>query len=142
MAVLQQMPNTEANGLISIATDQPVATVIQQIKQLLNEQDVAVFALVDHGAAAQKAGLALRDTQVILFGNPAVGTLLMQDFRPIALELPLKLLVYSEEDTTYIQYRLLSSQANVYGFEPDAPIIQKLDVFITKLAESAAKLIP
>jgi len=61
----------------------------------------------------------------------------MQDFRPIALELPLKLLVYSEGYVTYLQYRLLSSQANIYRFDPNAPIIQKLDLFIAKIAQSA-----
>ena len=96
-----------------------------------------MFGVVDHGAAAQKVNLELDETQVILFGNPAVGTLLMQDFRPIALELPLKLLVYSEGCITYLQYRLLSSQASIYGFDPNAPIVQKLDLFIAKLAQSA-----
>lgn len=132
-----QMSKTETNGLISIASKHSVAVTIQRIKRLLVEQGVNVFGVVDHGAAAQKANLELDETQVILFGNPAVGTLLMQDFRPIALELPLKLLVYSEGCITHVQYRLLSSQAVVYGFDPSAPIIQKLDLFIAKIAQSA-----
>ena len=132
-----QMSKAETNGLISIASKYSVAVTIQRIEQLLVDQGVKMFGVVDHGAAAHKADLELDETQVILFGNPAVGTLLMQDFRPIALELPLKLLVYSEGCITYLQYRLLSSQANIYGFNPNAPIIQKLDLFIAKLAQSA-----
>ena len=132
------MNNTENNGLISLATNQSVAFTIQRIRQLLDDQGVNVFAVVDHGAAAQKADLDLDDTQVILFGNPAVGTLLMQSCRPIALDLPLKLLVYREGPITHIQYRLLSSQADDYGFDPNTPIVQKLDRFITTLAQSAA----
>ena len=131
------MSKTETNGLISITSKYSVAVTIQRIEQLLVEQGVNVFGVVDHGAAAHKADLELDETQVILFGNPAVGTLLMQDFRPIALELPLKLLVYSEGCMTYLQYRLLGSQANIYGFDPNALIIQKLDLFIAKLAQSA-----
>ena len=133
-----QMRQTDTNGLVSIATKQSVVLTVQRIEQRLVEQGVSVFAVVDHGAAAQKAGLELEETQVILFGNPAVGTLLMQDFRPIALELPLKLLVYSKASTTHIQYRLLSNQANVYGFDPNIPIIKKLDLFITSLAQSVS----
>lgn len=106
------MRKTETNGLISMASKHSVAVTIKRIEQILVEQGVDVFGVVDHGAAAQKADLELDETQVILFGNPAVGTLLMQDFRPIALELLLKLLVYSEGCITYFQYRLLSSQAN------------------------------
>ena len=131
------MSKTDTNGLISIASKHSAAVTIQRIERLLVEQGVNVFGVVDHGAAAQKVNLELDETQVILFGNPAVGTLLMQDFRPIALELPLKLLVYTEGCITHVQYRLLSNQANVYGFDPNTPIIQKLDLFITKLAQSA-----
>ena len=131
------MSKTETNGLISIASKRSVAATIQRIERLLVEQGVNVFGVVDHGAAAQKADLELDETQVILFGNPAVGTLLMQDFRAVALELPLKLLVYSDGRITHVQYRLLSSQANVYGFDPNTPIIKKLDLFIAKLAQSA-----
>ena len=136
------MSKTETNGLISIASKHSAAVTIQRIERLLVEQGVNVFGVVDHGAAAHKADLELDETQVILFGNPAVGTLLMQDFRPIALELPLKLLVYTEGCITHVQYRLLSNQANVYGFDPNTPIIQKLDLFITKLAQSATDDIP
>lgn len=131
------MSNTETNGLITVATKQSVPVTIQRIKRLLVEQGVNVFAVVDHGAAAKNVDLELDETQVILFGNPAVGTLLMQNFRPIALELPLKMLVYREGSITHIQYRLLSSQAKVYGFDPNLPIIQKLDFFIDKLVQSA-----
>ena len=132
----------DSNGRISLVCDQPVATIIQRIRQLLDKQGVNVFAVVDHSAAADRVGLELGDTQVILFGNPTVGTLLMQDLRPIALELPLKLLVYNQGDTTRIQYRLLSSQHNIYGFDQNKEIIQKLDRFITNLAQSAANSSP
>ena len=136
------MSKTDTNGLISVATRKSVVATIQCIEERLVEQGVNVFAVVDHGAAALKAGLELDETQVILFGNPAVGTLLMQDFRPIALELPLKLLVYSEANTTHLQYRLLSSQASIYGFDLNMPIIQKLDLFITNLVQSVANNTP
>ena len=132
------MSPSDNNGLTTLTTTQSVAITIRRIQQLLQEQGVKVFAVIDHGAAADQAGLELGDTQVILFGNPTVGTLLMQDARPIALELPLKLLVYSEGNTTTIQYRPLSSQSNTYGLDPNTSIIQKLDLFISKLAQSAA----
>ena len=131
------MSTADPNGLVSMVSKQSVAVTIKRIERLLIEQGVNVFGVVDHAAAARKADLELDETQVILFGNPAVGTLLMQNFRPIALELPLKMLVYREGSITHIQYRLLSSQAKVYGFDPNLPIIQKLDFFIDKLVQSA-----
>ena len=132
------MSTADPNGLVSMVSKQSVAVTIKRIERLLIEQGVNVFGVVDHAAAARKADLELDETQVILFGNPAVGTLLMQDFMPLALELPLKILVYSEGCRTPIQYRLLSSQADLYGFDPNKPMIQKLDLFIAKLAQSAS----
>ena len=132
------MSTADPNGLVSMVSKQSVAVTIKRIERLLIEQGVNVFGVVDHAAAARKADLELDETQVILFGNPAVGTLLMQDFMPLALELPLKILVYSEGCRTLIQYRLLGSQADLYGFDPSKPMIQKLDLFIAKLAQSAS----
>ena len=60
-----QMNKTETNGLISIASKNSVAVTIQCIEQLLVEQGVNMFGVVDHGAAAHKAHLELDETQVI-----------------------------------------------------------------------------
>ena len=61
-----QMSKAETNGLISIASKYSVAVTIQRIEQLLIEQGVNVFGVIDHGAAAHKADLELDETQVIL----------------------------------------------------------------------------
>ena len=55
-----------------------------------------MFWVVDYAAAAREADLELDEIRVILLGNPVFDTLLLQDFRPLALELPLKISVYSE----------------------------------------------
>lgn len=66
---------------------------------------MTIFARIDHGAAAEKAGLALRPTVLAIFGNARAGTPLMQAARTIAIDLPLKALVWQDEaDVTWFAY--------------------------------------
>lgn len=63
-----------------------------------------LFAVVDHSGEARQAGLELRDTLVVLFGNPAAGTPVMVASPLAALDLPLKVLVWEDEDQTKVSY--------------------------------------
>ena len=58
---------------------------------------MASFVRIDHAEHARKKGLELRPTELILFGNPEIGTLLMQDRQPAAIDLPMKVLVWEDE---------------------------------------------
>ena len=66
---------------------------------------LGVFTIIDHKKGADKVGLALDETEVILFGNPKLGTKLMQQDPNIALDLPMRVLVYREGNSTKIVYR-------------------------------------
>jgi uncharacterized protein (DUF302 family) len=68
------------------------------------ERYAKLFAIIDHSGAAQAAGLELRDTKVIIFGNPAAGTPIMQAEPLAALDLPLKVLVWNNGEHTQINY--------------------------------------
>ena len=71
-----------------------VPETIARLKANLAAQNVPVFATFDHGANAQGAGLSLRPTQVVVFGNPKVGTKLMQEQQSAAIDLPLRVSVW------------------------------------------------
>nr|WP_246501064.1 DUF302 domain-containing protein [Azospirillum rugosum] len=64
----------------------------------VSEAGIGIAARIDHAAAAAKAGLALRPTEVLVFGNPKAGTPVMQAVPTIAIDLPLKALVWQDED--------------------------------------------
>jgi uncharacterized protein (DUF302 family) len=67
--------------------------------------NMAVVARIDHAKAAAGAGLKLRPTEVVIFGNPGVGTVVMQDVPTIGIDLPLKALVWEDEDgATWLSY--------------------------------------
>ncbi|WP_337860652.1 DUF302 domain-containing protein [Ferroplasma sp.] len=77
---------------------------IKVLKNYLESKDFKILCTIDHAEAAHKAGLNLENTVLLVFGNPKAGTLLMQDSRFMGLELPLKLLIYEENNKTKIAY--------------------------------------
>ena len=82
----------------------PVAETVQRLLTLLEQRGMTVFATIDQAAAARDAGLGLRETVLIAFGNPAGGTPVM-DAEPLsALDLPLKLLVWDDDGQTQVSY--------------------------------------
>lgn len=94
-----------SNGVISKQSDKSVAETVEGLVLMLQAKKIALFARVDHSAEAAKVGLQLRPTTLLIFGNPAGGTPLMQAAQLSALDLPLKLLVWEDLDgKTWISY--------------------------------------
>lgn len=83
--------------LVTKKSPHSVAATLDKLSGLLTARGIAVVARVDHAAAAQKAGLSLRPTQLLIFGNPKLGTPLMQSNRTIGLDLPMKVLAWEDD---------------------------------------------
>jgi uncharacterized protein (DUF302 family) len=82
----------------------PVPATVERLTGLIAERGMTTFATIDQRAAARRAGLELRETVLIIFGNPAAGTPVM-DAQPLAaLDLPLKLLVWDDDGRTRVSY--------------------------------------
>jgi uncharacterized protein (DUF302 family) len=86
-----------AEELTVKASKYSVAETLDRLTAALKEKGITPVARIDHAAAAKGAGLELRPTQVLLFGNPKLGTPLMQANRHIAIELPMKMLVWEDD---------------------------------------------
>ena len=94
-----------ADGMITVKSPHDVATTVEKLVAVLESKGMNVFGRVNHGAGAKKAGLELRPTELVLFGNPKVGTPLMQCSQSIAIDLPQKMLAWQDEDgTVYLSY--------------------------------------
>lgn len=89
------MPET-GNGVVSRRSSYPVDETVERLKQLLDAKGVKLFALIDHSGEAQKAGLQMPPTKLLIFGNPVAGTPLMLAAPGIAIDLPLKILVWED----------------------------------------------
>jgi uncharacterized protein (DUF302 family) len=87
------MPPATSKGIIHQQSNHSVDETVAQIQQILKSKGVALFALVDHSGEAQKVGLQMPPTKLLIFGNPKAGTPLMLASPGIAIDLPLKILV-------------------------------------------------
>jgi uncharacterized protein (DUF302 family) len=88
---------------------------VQRLTAAIGDAGNTAFADIDQSAAAQSAGLSLRPTRLLVFGNPKGGTPLMDAFPLAALDLPLKLLVWEEHGATQVAYTPPSAIAARYG---------------------------
>jgi uncharacterized protein (DUF302 family) len=103
----------------------------------LDRRGIAVFARIDHGAGARDAGLQLTEEEVLIFGDPRVGTLLMQDDPEIGYELPMRLLVWNAGGQTRVGYRTPVELAASYAVGNHTETLQRMDALLRALlAES------
>ena len=86
------------NGLIQVASRYPVDETVQRLRSLLGEKGLQVFSIIDHSGEAEKVGLKMRLTKVVIFGSPKGGTPLMVAAPTLAIDLPLKALVAEDEN--------------------------------------------
>ena len=91
-------------GLIVKASPYSVEETEHRFVQVLDAKGLNIFATIDHAQNAEDAGLQLSPTRVIIFGNPNVGTLLMQCQQNVGIDLPLKLLIWEDEQGVYLAY--------------------------------------
>lgn len=92
------MDTKPANGLVHRPSQHSVDETLQRLQALLADKNITVFALVDHSGEAAKVGLQMRPTKLLIFGNPKGGTPLMQATPTVAIDLPLKALIWEDAD--------------------------------------------
>ena len=86
------------NGVIHLPSPYSVPETIKRLQFVLQSRNLAVFALVDHSGEAERVGLTMRPTQLIIFGSPKGGTPLMVASPTLAIDLPLKALAWEDTD--------------------------------------------
>ncbi|TCM37246.1 uncharacterized protein (DUF302 family) [Kribbella sp. VKM Ac-2568] len=106
-------------GVVSKVAAGTVAEVTARFRQMLEAKGVMVFAVIDQADAARTAGLDLRDTVLVIFGNPAAGTPVMAAAPLAALDLPLKLLIWDDAGTTRLAYYSPESIAERHRLHPE-----------------------
>jgi uncharacterized protein (DUF302 family) len=88
----------QGNGLFQVASKYGVDETVKRLESVLAERGVRRFALIDHSGEAEKVGMKMRPTKVVIFGNPKGGTPLMVAAPTVAIDLPLKALVAEDEN--------------------------------------------
>jgi uncharacterized protein (DUF302 family) len=88
----------QAKGLVQVASHYSVEETVQRLKAAFSAKGLQVFAVIDHTGEAEKVGLKMRPTKVVIFGSPKAGTPLMVAAPSLAIDLPLKALVAEDSE--------------------------------------------
>lgn len=115
-----------ANGIIHSKVPGDVDSVWNKLLSTLENMKAPVFSKVDHKANAVSVGLDMKEARVVSFGNPAVGTFLMQENPEAALDLPLKILVWASPDGTMLSWNDPAWIARRYGIDPENQTVVKM----------------
>ena len=124
-------------GLINIPSSHSVDETVTKLEGILQAKGITLFALVDHSGEAAKAGMKMRPTKLLIFGNPRAGTPVMLAAPSSAIDLPLKILVWEDDQgkvwITYNSPTYLQTRHNL-----PADLLQNIAV-IEPLAKTAAQ---
>jgi len=101
-------------GVVTRSTAGTVADALERLLRLLRDRGIKVFAVIDHSGEAEQVGQRLPDTKLVVFGNPSAGTALMQAAPLVALDLPLKILIWERDHQSFVSYNEPSYLAERY----------------------------
>lgn len=129
-----------AQDIIKVKTDKTVAGAMDALETVVSNAGATVFARVDHAAGAAKVDLELADSQLLIFGNPKLGTPAMQVDPQAGLFLPLKVLAYKDADgQVWLAYEDPKHTMRDLNGVADAPVIEKMQGALNKLTTAAAE---
>jgi len=108
------------SGIRVLQSNSPVDQTVQELEALLEAKGVRLFAVIDHDGEANRVGLHMRPTKLLIFGDPRAGTPIMIASPSAALDLPLKILVSEDEDgLVWISYNTPEYLQARHGFPPE-----------------------
>ena len=121
------MATATNNGIVNKPSKHSVEQTIEALSNILKSKGVAVFALIDHSGEAEKVGLKMRPTKLLIFGNPKAGTPLMLASPSSAIDLPLKLLVWEDgQGKVWVSYNSPEYLRERHGLPQD--LVQNIAV--------------
>ena len=110
---------------------------IERLQKVLESKNITIFATIEHHKAAEAVGESMSPATVLIVGNPKIGTALMQENPLLAIELPLKILVYQEGKTVNIRYEKIAAIAEKYHIKQNFGTAEKIDAAMLQLIKSS-----
>jgi len=128
---------SQANGIVDKVSYHSVEDTVEKLKGILLSKGVMLFAIVDHSGEAEKVGMKMRPTKLLIFGSPKAGTPLMQAAPSLAIDLPLKILVWEDEQgKVWVSFNSPAYLQQRHGIPPE--LLQNIAV-VESLAAKAAE---
>lgn len=128
-----------AQGIISKTSTHSVKDTLDKLETIVTAKGFKVVARVNHAKAAEMSGQTLNPTEVLIFGNPKVGTALMKSNQAIGLDLPIKVLVReNDEGVVTISYNDPAWMVSRYGITDRSDVVQKMTGALGNFTDAAA----
>ena len=127
----------QGNGLVDTPSRHSVDETVGKLEKILQAKGISLFALIDHSGEAAKAGMTMRPTRLLIFGNPRAGTPVMLAAPSSAIDLPLKILVWEDaQGKVWVTYNSSIYLQERHGIPPELlPNIAVIETLATKAAE-------
>ena len=137
--LIMSVPAYAADGMIDVKSSFGVTETGDRLERVLKEKGMTIFNRVKHSEAAKNAGVELRETELIIFGNPRAGSPLMKCQQSVAIDLPQKALIWKDsEDKVWISYNnpgYLKKRHNISNCEE---VISKIEKALAGIAKAAS----
>ena len=126
------------NGVINKKSSHDVKMTADKLESALKEKGMTVFARIDHAKNAEGVGEKLRPTELLIFGNPKIGTPLMQCSQSVAIDLPQKALIWEDETgQVWLSYNDPKYLANRHGISECGEVIMKIEKALGNFSKAA-----
>ena len=127
-----------AAEMVTLTSPHSVPETMDRLEEVVTAAGATVFARVDHAKGAQTAEMELRPTQLLIFGNPKLGTPAMLDAQTAGLDLPLRVLAYADgEGVVHVTYHTPDTMAQTHGLPVDAEYLKAMTGALAKLTGKA-----
>ena len=131
---------TKNDDFVKKQSPYSVAETLDRFTAILKKKGVTVFARINHSAGAEKVGQKLRDTELVIFGNPKLGTPLMLSNQRIGIDLPMKALAWKDgKGQVWFGYANPSYLKNKYKINDKDDVFKKMTGALNKLSNAALK---
>lgn len=129
-----------AEGLITVKSNHSVTATADKLEAVLSDKGMKIMNRINHAAGAEAAGLELRPTELVIFGNPKVGTPLMQCAQSVAIDLPQKALIWEDANgDVWLGYNDPQYLKSRHGIEGCDDVLNKVSGALGNFSEAATR---
>ena len=133
-------PAWGAEGLLQVKSPHGVSETLDRFEQAVRDKGMTVFTRIDHAAGAARVGKVLRPTELLIFGNPNIGTLLMQSNQTAAIDLPMKALAWKDaQGQVWLAWNDPAWIARRHGVSDRDAVVAKMQKALRAFGEAATR---
>ena len=130
----------EPDGMVSLLSNHTVSNTADKLEGILTTKGMTIFARINHGDGAKKAGVSLRPTELIIFGNPKVGSPVMACAQSAAIDLPQKMLIWEDESgDVWLSYNDIAYVKTRHKIKDCEVVFKKIENALNNFAVAATQ---